>query len=201
MTAVSDPTHGTPHPGAPRRRSVCVYCGSKPGADPAYARTARRFGAGLAERGLRLVYGAGDLGLMGETARACAAAGGETLGVIPRDLWRREVTDRAFPGVIVTENLHQRKSLMLSNADAVAVLPGGIGTLDEMVEAVTWRQIGLHAKPIVLVDSAGYWAPLIALLRHFSEQGFAYDALDACFIRADGAETALDAIDAALAKA
>ncbi|MEL6316184.1 MAG: TIGR00730 family Rossman fold protein [Pseudomonadota bacterium] len=182
-----------PAPG--RRRSVCVYCGSRPGADPAFTPLAQALGEGLARRGMRLVYGAGDLGLMGETARAARAAGGDVLGVIPRGLFEREAPDRRSPGVVVTENMHQRKAVMLANADAVAVLPGGIGTLDELVEAATWRQIGVHQTPIVLINAADYWTPLLALFDHMSAAGFLYEPIDALLQIAGDANEALDILE------
>lgn len=174
-----------------RTPSVCVYCGAKPGEDPRYRAAAEAFGAGVARMGWRLVYGAGDLGLMGVTARACLEAGGEAFGVIPRGLWEREIAKRDLPHIVVTENLHQRKALMLQNADAVAVLPGGLGTLDELAECVTWAQLGLHAKPIVMVDAGGYWGPLKALFVHMEAQGFLHGGLDPHLFWAENAETAL----------
>jgi hypothetical protein len=161
----------------PNRRSVCVYCGSRPGDDPAYAAAAAEFGTALATAGYRLVYGAGDVGIMGAVARAAIAAGGATLGVIPVHLMPREAAGRDPAGIIVTETMHERKKVMFMNADAVVALPGGPGTLDELFEVLTWRQLGLHAKPVLLLDTAGYWAPLLALIDHviarrFVEPGF-----------------------------
>jgi uncharacterized protein (TIGR00730 family) len=153
--------------------SVCVFCGSRPGADPAYAEAARALGAGLAAAGMRLVYGAGDVGLMGEVARAAQAAGGATFGVIPKHLLDREVGRRDLSTFVVTETMHERKKVMFMNADAVVALPGGPGTLDELFEVLTWRQLGLHAKPVWLLDQGGYWRPLRALLEHVVAQGFA----------------------------
>ncbi|MBP7240458.1 TIGR00730 family Rossman fold protein [Amaricoccus sp.] len=155
------------------RASVCVFCGSRYGADPAYAEAARALGAGLAGAGLRLVYGAGDVGLMGETARAAQAAGGATFGVIPKHLADREVARRDLSVFVVTETMHERKKVMFMNADAVVALPGGPGTLDELFEVLTWRQLGLHEKPVYLLDVGGYWAPLRALLGHLVAAGFA----------------------------
>ena len=158
---------------APARASVCVFCGSRHGADPAYAEAARALGAGLAEAGFRLVYGAGDVGLMGETARAAQAAGGPTFGVIPKHLADREVGRRDLSLLVVTETMHERKKVMFMNADAVVALPGGPGTLDELFEVLTWRQLGLHAKPAFLLDVGGYWGPLRTLLGHLVAEGFA----------------------------
>lgn len=154
-------------------RSVCVYCGSRPGARPDYARDARATGAMFARNGWRLVYGAGDVGLMGEVARAAQAAGGRTFGVIPVHLLDLEVGKRDLDTFVVTETMHERKKVMIMNADAVVMLPGGGGSLDEFFEALTWRQLGLHEKPILLLDTAGYWTPLRVLIDQIVDQGFA----------------------------
>ena len=155
------------------RPSVCVFCGSRPGAKPTYAAAARELGAALPEAGLRLVYGAGDVGLMGEVARAAMAAGGETFGVIPRHLLAREAGRRDATTFVVTETMHERKKVMFMNADAIVTLPGGAGSLDELFEVLTWRQLGLHAKPVCLLNVAGYWGPLLGLLEHVVAEGFA----------------------------
>ena len=158
-------------------KSVCVYCGSRPGHRPAYAEAATLAGRMLAANGWRLVWGAGDMGLMGAVAAAAASAGGETLGVIPLHLIPREA-HRALPARhVVTETMHERKKVMFMNADAVVVLPGGAGSLDELFEVVTWRQIGLHAKPVFLLDTEGYWQPFLALLDHIVAEGFAEESL------------------------
>ena len=153
--------------------SLCVYCGSRPGTDPAYMKAATELGRTIAAEGWRLVYGAGDIGMMGAVAEAAAAAGARTLGVIPAHLMDVEAPNRAFGDRIVTETMHERKKVMFMNADAVAVLPGGAGSLDEFFEVLTWAQIGLHRKPLVLLDVNGYWQPLIALVDHVIDQGFA----------------------------
>ncbi|HSF64379.1 MAG TPA: TIGR00730 family Rossman fold protein [Paracoccaceae bacterium] len=158
-------------------RSVCVYCGSRPGHDPAHAQAARDTGAMIAANGWRLVYGAGDVGLMGEVARAAQGAGAPALGVIPLHLIGREKGRRDLTQFVVTEDMHERKKVMFMNSDAVVVLPGGAGSLDEFFEVLTWRQIGLHAKPILLLDAQGYWQPLAALLDHVIDQGFAEPAM------------------------
>jgi uncharacterized protein (TIGR00730 family) len=152
-------------------RSVCVFCGSRPGKNPAHAEAARATGAMLARHGWRLVFGAGDVGLMGEVAKA--AAGGPTLGVIPVHLLGRERSRRDTSGFVVTEDMHERKKVMFMNSDAVVVLPGGAGSLDEFFEVLTWAQIGLHGKPILLLDVQGYWQPLLALIDHVIAEGFA----------------------------
>lgn len=153
--------------------SLCVYCGSRPGTDPAYMTAATELGRTIAAEGWRLVYGAGDIGMMGAVAEAAAAAGARTLGVIPAHLMDVEAPNRAFGDRIITETMHERKKVMFMNADAVAVLPGGAGSLDEFFEVLTWAQIGLHRKPLVLLDVNGYWQPLIALVDHVIDQGFA----------------------------
>ncbi|MFV0360276.1 TIGR00730 family Rossman fold protein [Tropicimonas sp.] len=158
-------------------RSICVYCGSRDGALPAYAEAAEALGAAIAAEGWRLVYGAGDIGLMGRVARAAQAGGGQTFGVIPVHLFEREVGKRDLSTFVVTETMHERKKVMFMNADAIVVLPGGAGSLDEFFEVLTWAQLGLHAKPILLLDIAGYWAPLDALLHHVVKQGFAEPSL------------------------
>jgi len=138
-----------------------------------YSEHATALGTALAEAGMRLVYGAGDVGLMGITARAAMAAGGSTFGVIPQHLLKREVGKRDLDTFIVTETMHERKKVMLMNADAIVVLPGGAGSLDEFFEVLTWRQLGLHEKPIFLLNSVGYWDKLTDLLDHIVAQGFA----------------------------
>jgi uncharacterized protein (TIGR00730 family) len=153
--------------------SICVFCGSRSGNRPAYAEAARATGRVIAESGCRLVFGAGDVGLMGEVAAAAIAAGAPTLGVIPVHLLNRERKRRDMTNTIVTEDMHERKKVMFMNSDAVVVLPGGAGSLDEFFEVLTWAQIGLHRKPIYLLDADGYWQPLIALLGHVVAEGFA----------------------------
>ena len=155
------------------RFSLCVYCGARAGADPAYLAAATALGDAIAERGLRLVYGAGDVGLMGAVARAAQAGGAETFGVIPTHLMAMEVGKADLTTFVVTETMHERKKVMFMNADAVVVLPGGAGSLDEFFEALTWRQLGLHQKPIYLLNVNGYWDPLRALMDHVVDQGFA----------------------------
>ncbi|SDW37317.1 hypothetical protein SAMN05444336_101846 [Albimonas donghaensis] len=154
------------------RFSACVYCGSRDGARPEYARAAALIGEGLARRGIRLVYGAGDVGLMGEVARAAQQAGGQTFGVIPRHLETVEIGKQDLTSYVVTETMHERKKVMLMNADVVICLPGGAGSLDELFEALTWRQLGLHDKPVFLLNTEGYWDKLIALVDHMAQEGF-----------------------------
>ncbi len=153
--------------------SVCVFCGSRNGVAPSYVDAARDLGGALAAAGWRLVYGAGDVGLMGAVARAAQEAGGDTFGVIPTHLMSREVAKRDLGRFVVTENMHERKKVMYMNSDAIIVLPGGAGSLDEFFEVLTWRQLSLHAKPIVLLNTNNYWDPLIQLVDHVIAEGFA----------------------------
>lgn len=157
--------------------SICVYCGSRDGADPAFAKAAETLGHAIATAGCRLVYGAGDVGLMGRVARSAQAAGGVTFGVIPQHLVAREVGKHDLTTLVVTETMHERKKVMVMNSDALAVLPGGAGTLDEFFEVLTWRQLGLHAKPIILINLGGFWDPLVALLDHIAMTRFAEPSL------------------------
>ncbi len=152
---------------------LCVYCGSSGAVDPQYRAAAGELGARLAANGIELVYGGGRVGLMGLLADAALAAGGIVTGIIPSRLRDLELAHNGATELITVDSMHDRKRLMAEKADAFAILPGGIGTLDEMFEIVSWKQLGLHDKPIVLVDIDGYWAPLRALLHHLVEKGFA----------------------------
>ncbi|MEM1275504.1 MAG: TIGR00730 family Rossman fold protein [Pseudomonadota bacterium] len=154
------------------RVTICVFCGSRPGKKDVYRATAEALGTGLAEAGFDLVYGAGDLGLMGLTARSAKAAGGHVTGFIPRHLFERELGTYDIDALVITETMHERKKLMFGNSDAIVTLPGGPGTLDELIEVLTWRQLGLHERPVILVGPEGYWDPFLALLDHIIEQGF-----------------------------
>jgi len=159
-----------PEPGVPPAAggrlptSVCVYCGSSNQAPAAHKALARAFGRLLADQGIALVYGGGKIGLMGEAADGALAAGGRVIGIIPRFLTRREVGNLEVTELLVTETMHERKRLMAERSEAFVVLPGGLGTLDETFEMLTWAQIGLHDKPVVLLNLAGFWDPLLALL-------------------------------------
>lgn len=159
--------------------SVCTYCGARPGTRPDYIAAAEEFGAGLAAAEMRLVYGAGDVGIMGAVARAAMAAGGETFGVIPTHLIRAEQGRRDLTHFVITETMHERKKVMFMNADAIVMLPGGAGSLDEFFEVLTWAQLGLHRKPVILMDIAGYWRPLLSLIDHTIAEGFAEPSLKA----------------------
>ena len=171
--------------------SICVFCGSRSGKKPAYEDAATELGQGLAERKWRLVYGAGDVGIMGRVALTVQQNEAEALGIIPTHLMQREVAKTDLNNLIVTENMHERKKVMFTNSDAIILLPGGAGSLDEFFEVLTWAQIGLHTKPIVLVNTAQYWTPLIALVDHVISQGFAETTLRSLFDVADTSEEAL----------
>jgi uncharacterized protein (TIGR00730 family) len=179
--------------------SICVFCGSRSGNRPAYAEAARATGRVIAATGCRLVFGAGDVGLMGEVAAAATAAGAPTLGVIPVHLLNRERNRRDMTNTIVTEDMHERKKVMFMNSDAVVVLPGGAGSLDEFFEVLTWAQIGLHRKPIYLLNLDGYWQPLIALLSHVVDEGFADPSMLGLFRVVPSPEALADALKTDLA--
>ena len=167
---------------------VCVYCGSGAGEDPAYAESARSLGRALAKARIRLVYGGGSVGLMGIIARAALDEGGEVTGIIPRFLEKRE---RVYPDVselIVTEDMHERKMLMFERADAFVALPGGVGTLEEYIEQLTWVQLGQHQKPMLLANIAGFWQPLIDLLDHMRAENFIRDGMEVSPLVADNAD-------------
>ena len=153
--------------------SLCVYCGSAVGFAPHYRDAARRLGQSMAENGIRLVYGGGGIGLMGVVADAVLAGGGSVVGVIPDFLESRELGHRGLNWLHVVDSMHARKNLMEQLSDAFAVLPGGFGTLDETFEILTWRQLRLHDKPIVLINLDGYWEPLLRLVDHVVAEGFA----------------------------
>jgi uncharacterized protein (TIGR00730 family) len=157
--------------------SVCVFCGARPGNDTAYVTAAEAVGQALAHNKWRLVYGAGDVGLMGTVARAAQTAGAETFGVIPTHLMKAEVGKTDLSSFVVTENMHERKKVMFMNCDAIVVLPGGAGSLDEFFEVLTWRQLQLHQKPIFLLNTNGFWDPLLTLIQHVIDNGFADSSL------------------------
>jgi uncharacterized protein (TIGR00730 family) len=152
---------------------LCVYCGSSGAVEEQYREAASELGARLAAARIELVFGGGRVGLMGLLADAALAANGKVTGIIPSHLHAAELAHPGVSELIVVGSMHERKRLMAERADAFAVLPGGIGTLDEMFEIVSWKQLGLHDKPILLVDVGGYWAPLLALLGHIVDSGFA----------------------------
>ena len=153
-------------------RKICVYCGSGPGTDPAFVEAARAFGKILAQNGIGLVYGGGAVGIMGELSHTVTENGGEATGIIPEFLMAREHALRKTPGLIVTRDMHERKRKMFELADAFVALPGGIGTLEELVEQLTWVQLGRHRKPVMLANIQGFWDPLCALLDHMRKLEF-----------------------------
>ena len=153
-------------------RSLCVYCGARPGRDPALLESARAFGALLARRGITVVFGGSHIGLMGALADGALAEGGRVVGVIPRALVDRELAHRGLTELVVVDSMHERKAAMERRSDAFVALPGGSGTLDELFEIWTWRQLGIHHKPVGLLDLGGYWQPLLACLDHLVAEGF-----------------------------
>jgi uncharacterized protein (TIGR00730 family) len=166
--------------------SVGVFCGSRLGHDPAHRDAAAALGEGIGRRGWRLVYGGGEVGLMGVVARSAQAAGATVLGVIPQRLVEREAAKRDASELRVTATMFERKELLVREADAFVVLPGGLGTLDEILDAVTLRQLGYHAKPVLLLDLGGYWRPCRALIEQFVAEGFAEpSAIGLCELVAD----------------
>jgi len=183
--------------GAPEMRHVCVYCGSGKGRDPVYAKAANDLGAALAGAGIGLVYGGGSLGLMGEVARATLANGGRVTGIIPNFLSEKEQMLRDVDELIVVDDMHQRKMLMFERADAFVALPGGIGTLEELVEQLTWSQLGQHNKPIVVANIGGFWLPFLNLLTHMREETFVRPGLEVNFHIADHVDAIISTLAAA----
>ncbi|MDP2621598.1 MAG: TIGR00730 family Rossman fold protein [Hyphomicrobiales bacterium] len=171
-----------------RIQAVCVYCGSGLGTDPAYAEAARGFGRILAAAQIRLVYGGGSLGLMGTLARSVIEHGGKVTGIIPQFLVARERMMREVDELLVTEDMHARKRAMFDRADGFVALPGGLGTLEETVEMLTWAQLGQHEKPVVLANIAGFWQPLIALMTHMRAEAFIREGLMARYFVAETVE-------------
>ncbi|TSE12978.1 TIGR00730 family Rossman fold protein [Mesorhizobium intechi] len=160
-------------------RSVCVYCGSSPGRDEIYAKAGHLLGRSIAKAGLRLVYGGGTRGIMGAVAEGALKAGGKVTGIIPRFLINREATESALDRLdelLITDNMHERKHKMFEKSDAFVALPGGIGTVEEIVEIMTWAQLGHHRKPIVFGNINGFWDPMTALLEHMTAEGFIHTA-------------------------
>ncbi len=160
-------------------RSICVYCGSQPGRDPAYLAAGRALGKSIAAHGLKLVYGGGTKGIMGAVASGVLSNGGQVTGIIPEFLVDMEATRHSLgqlDELIVTADMHERKHKMFERADAFVTLPGGIGTLEEIVEIMTWAQLGRHAKPMVFANIGGFWDPMLDLIRHMREQGFIHRA-------------------------
>ena len=157
-------------------KSVCVYCGSRMGNKPYYKALAKTMGELIADHNMQLVYGAGSIGLMGVVARAASEKGADVVGIIPGHLDEIEITQSGLAELHVTDNMHERKKMMFDRSDAFIVLPGGLGTLDETMEMMTWAQLSLHKKPIVLVNYQDFWTPLVELIRHVVDDGFANPA-------------------------
>ena len=174
--------------------SLCVFCGSRKGSEEAYTDAAERLGRLLAERGVRLVYGGGGIGLMGVLSEAAMAGGGEVVGVIPDFLMKYEVGNPDISEMIVVQSMHERKRRMFELADGFAVLPGGLGTLDEMFEVLTWKQLQQHAKPVVVVDAGGYWEVLKGLIDALVEGGFAHPAVRQLFTVVNDVDDVFDAL-------
>ena len=181
-----------------RLRQVCVYCGSASGGDPIYEDAARVLGRALAEDGIGLVYGGGGRGLMGTLARAVLAAGGHVTGIIPDFLTDGDEALRDAQEQVVVPDMHTRKRLMFERADAFVALPGGIGTLEELIEQMTWVQLARHAKPVLVADIGGFWRPLLALLAHMREHRFINPATEVRYLVADRAEDIVPKLRAAL---
>ncbi|MGO9390071.1 TIGR00730 family Rossman fold protein [Rhodoblastus sp.] len=179
-----------------RIRKVCVYCGSSSGADAAFIAAAQQFGRILAENGIGLVYGGGDMGLMGATAHAVLRAGGHVTGIIPRFLQKREHMLESVQELLIVEDMHERKRLMFEKADAFVALPGGVGTLEELVEQLTWVQLERHDKPVLIADIAGFWRPLLALLDHMREQAFIRPPSEPHYLVCDRVEEILPMLEA-----
>lgn len=175
---------------------LCVFCGSSPGRSEKYTATARRLGALLAERGIGLVYGGGNVGLMGVVAEAVLAGGGEVVGVIPRALVERELAHARLTELVVVETMHARKQKMHDLSDGFIALPGGFGTLDELFEALTWAQLGMHQKPCGLLDVEGFWQPLRALVERQVQEEFVRSHHAMMLLHNDSPEGLLDAFAA-----
>lgn len=179
--------------------SICVYCGSSAGGDPIYADAAEALGRSMGEAGIGLVYGGGSIGLMGIMARSVMAAGGHVTGIIPQFLREREVMLDTAHELVVTEDMHERKRTMFDRADAFVALPGGIGTLEELVEMMTWAQLGQHRKPVLIANINGFWDPLVVLLRHMADEGFIRDGFEVNYLVADRVEDIVPKLIAATA--
>jgi uncharacterized protein (TIGR00730 family) len=182
-------------------RTVCVYCGSGPGTDPRFVEGAKAFGKILAENGIRLVYGGGSIGLMGAIATSVLDHGGTVTGIIPDFLTIRENALKRVQELIITPDMHERKRLMFEHSDAFVALPGGIGTLEELVEQLTWQQLGRHSKPVLLANIEGFWEPLFALLAHMRATQFIRASLAVDILKAERVEDILPRLKEAAARA
>jgi uncharacterized protein (TIGR00730 family) len=182
-------------------KTVCVYCGSGPGSNPRFVESAVALGKIFAENDIRLVYGGGSVGLMGAIARSTLDHGGAVTGIIPDFLRSREHMLTRVQEMIVTPDMHERKRLMFERSDAFVALPGGVGTLEELVEQMTWQQLGRHSKPVLLANIDGFWEPLITLLAHMRETEFIRASLPIDVLKADRIEDVLPRLRAAAARA
>jgi len=182
-------------------KTVCVYCGSGPGTNPRFIESAIALGKSLAENGIRLVYGGGSIGLMGAVATSVLDHGGTVTGIIPDFLTSREQALTRVQEMIVTPDMHERKRLMFECSDAFVALPGGIGTLEELVEQLTWQQLGRHSKPVLLANIDGFWEPLLALLAHMRATEFIRPSLAVDILKAERVEDILPRLRAAAARA
>ena len=169
-------------------KNICVYCGSGPGHNPVYAEAARTLGRAMAQANIGLVYGGGSLGLMGEIARSVLGHNGHVTGIIPEFLSNREKMLKDVQELIVTHSMHERKQIMFEKSDAFVALPGGVGTLEELVEQLTWSQLGQHSKPIVLGDIDGFWEPLLSLFDHMRSEAFVRPGLELRLTRVQSAD-------------
>ena len=178
-------------------RSVCVYCGSSPGKGDLYVKAGQVLGRAIAKAGLKLIYGGGGKGIMGAVADGALRAGGRVTGIIPRFLMTKEATQAALQRLdelVVTDNMHQRKHMMFEKSDAFVALPGGIGTVEEIIEIMTWAQLGHHRKPIVFGNIGGFWNPMLALLDHMRSEGFIHTGHLVSPLVVDTAEAIVPAI-------
>ncbi len=182
-------------------RTICVYCGSGPGTNPRFVESAIALGKALAENGIRLVYGGGSIGLMGAVATSVLDHGGMVTGIIPDFLTSREHALKRVQEMIVTPDMHERKRLMFERSDAFVALPGGVGTLEELVEQLTWQQLGRHTKPVLLANIDGFWEPLLALLAHMRATEFIRPSLTVDILKAERVEDILPRLRAAAARA
>jgi len=178
-------------------RNICVYCGSSTGADPRFGEAADALGAAMARAGYGLVFGGGEDGLMGRVAHSVLANGGNVIGIIPKFLIRREHAMREAQELIVVDDMHRRKLLMFERADAFIALPGGIGTLEELVEQLTWVQLQRHAKPVLIADIGGFWRPLLSLIAHMHNLGFIREGFDLRYLVAERIDDVLPMLEAA----
>ncbi|HWV96585.1 MAG TPA: TIGR00730 family Rossman fold protein [Xanthobacteraceae bacterium] len=181
-------------------KTVCVYCGSGPGTNPHFVEAAQAFGKALAENGVGLVYGGGSIGLMGAVANSTLDHGGRVTGIIPDFLTARENAMTRAQEMIITHDMHERKRLMFERSDAFVALPGGIGTLEELVEQLTWQQLGRHSKPILLANIDGFWEPLLSLLSHMRSTAFIRPTLSVDILKAERVEDILPRLRAAAAR-